>query len=56
MTTIHDDGAVLWAAAERAGMARPAHFGIGDEQQAAVTEILRGWLESTGPMTARGAR
>jgi ATP-dependent Lhr-like helicase len=44
--------AVLWAAAEKAGMARAAHFGTGDEQQAAVTETLRGWLESTGPMTA----
>ena len=33
-------------------MARSAHFGTGDEQQAAVTETLRGWLESTGPMTA----
>jgi len=28
------------------------YFGAGDEQQAAVTEILRGWLESTGPATA----
>ncbi len=50
--TIHDTGAVLWAAAERAGMARAAHFGTGDEQQAAVTETLRGWLESLGPVTA----
>jgi ATP-dependent Lhr-like helicase len=51
--TIPAAGGVLWAAAERAGMARAAHFGDGDEQQSAVTEILRGWLESTGPMTAR---
>jgi ATP-dependent Lhr-like helicase len=45
-------GGGLWAAAERAAMARAAHFGDGDEQQGAMTEILRGWLESTGPMTA----
>jgi len=51
--TISTAGGFLWAAAERAGMARAAHSGSGDEQQAAVTEILRGWLESTGPMTAR---
>jgi ATP-dependent Lhr-like helicase len=51
--TIASASGVLWAAAERAVMARAAHFGSGDEQQAAITEILRGWLESTGPMTAR---
>ncbi len=51
--TIHDGNAVLWAAAERAGMARAAHSGEGDEQQNAVTEMLRGWLESTGPVTAQ---
>jgi ATP-dependent helicase Lhr and Lhr-like helicase len=50
--TIRDKGTVLWAAAERAGMARAAHFGTGDEQQTAVTETLRGWLESVGPVTA----
>jgi ATP-dependent helicase Lhr and Lhr-like helicase len=44
---------LLWAAAERSAMARAAYSGDGDEQQAAVTEILRGWLESTGPKTAR---
>ncbi len=52
VTVLHDGDTVLWAAAEKAGMARAAHFGTGDEQQAAVTETLRGWLESTGPMTA----
>ena len=51
--TIPAAGGILWVAAERAGMVRAAHFGDGDEQQAAVTETLRGWLESTGPMTAR---
>jgi ATP-dependent helicase Lhr and Lhr-like helicase len=51
--TIPAAGGVLWAAAERTAMARAAHFGDGDEQQAAVTEILRGWLESTEPVTAR---
>src|SRR5689334_2656155 len=51
--TIHDGDAVLWAAAERAGIARAAHSVAGDEQQNAVTEMLRGWLESTGPVTAQ---
>jgi ATP-dependent Lhr-like helicase len=51
--TIQHGGAVLWAAAERAQMAQAAYCGTGDEQQAAVTEALRGWLESTGPMTAQ---
>jgi ATP-dependent helicase Lhr and Lhr-like helicase len=50
--TIRDGSAVLWAAAERTGMAHAAHSGTGDEQQTAVTEILRGWLESSGPITA----
>jgi ATP-dependent Lhr-like helicase len=49
---IQDGEVILWAAAERADMARGAHFGTGDEQQNAVTEMLRGWLESTGPVTA----
>jgi ATP-dependent Lhr-like helicase len=49
---IRDGDVILWAAAERAGMARAAHFGTGDEQQNAVTEMLRGWLESTAPVTA----
>jgi len=44
---------VLWAAAERSAMTQAAYFGEGDEQQSAVTEMLRGWLESTGPMTAQ---
>ena len=43
--------AVFWTAAERASLAHLAYFGAGDERQAAVTEILRGWLESTGPAT-----
>jgi ATP-dependent Lhr-like helicase len=51
--TIQHAGAVLWAAAERAGMAQAAYLGAGDEQQAAVTEALRGWLESMGPITAQ---
>ncbi|MCU1273403.1 MAG: dependent helicase, Lhr family [Bryobacterales bacterium] len=50
--TIRDGDAVLWAAAERAGMSHAAHSGTGDEQQTAVNEILRGWLECTGPITA----
>jgi ATP-dependent Lhr-like helicase len=53
VVTIPYGGAVLWAAAERAGMAHAAYFGAGDEQQAAATEALRGWLESIGPITAQ---
>ncbi len=52
VVTIQDGSALLWAAAERAGMARAAHSGTGDEQQTAVTEMLRGWMESIGPVTA----
>jgi ATP-dependent Lhr-like helicase len=50
--TIQNAGATLWAAAERAEMGHAAYFGGADEQQAAVTEALRGWLESIGPITA----
>src|SRR5262249_45296799 len=53
VTMVRDGDAVLWAAAERAHMARTAQSGAGDaQQQTAVTETLRGWLESTGPVTA----
>jgi len=51
--TLRDGDVVLWAAAERAAMAQAAHFGAGDVQQAAATEMARGWLESSGPMTAQ---
>jgi ATP-dependent helicase Lhr and Lhr-like helicase len=50
--TINQNGAELWAAAEKGEAAHAAHFGSGDDQQAAVTETLRGWLESIGPITA----
>jgi ATP-dependent Lhr-like helicase len=33
-------------------MAQTAYSGTGDDQQSAVTETLRGWLESIGPVTA----
>jgi len=52
--TIQRDDSEFWAAAERTEMAKAAYFGSGDEQQNAVTETLRGWLESTGPVTAAG--
>ena len=39
----------FWVAAERLEMARLAYEG---EDEAAATEILRGWLESTGPAKA----
>jgi ATP-dependent Lhr-like helicase len=49
---LHMEERVFWSAAERAAVARAAQSGEGDDRQNAVTEILRGWLESTGPMTA----
>ena len=60
-------GASLWAAAERLALATAAHpqavlspriaavqtsRPIPDSREACVAEILRGWLDSTGPTTA----
>ena len=45
------EGAVLWTCAERRA---PAQAAYGDDAQArteAVTEIVRGWLECSGPLT-----
>ncbi len=44
-------GRVLWVAAECRASAGTAYAG-GEGAEAAVTGILRGWLESTGPATA----
>ncbi len=59
----------FWVAAERLALARMVHTeavalppiaavasprGIPDSQEACAAEILRGWLESTGPATAEG--
>jgi ATP-dependent helicase Lhr and Lhr-like helicase len=41
----------LWAAEERLPRLRAAHF---EDDEEAAAEILRGWLESTGPLTAPG--
>src|SRR5579862_9167735 len=42
--------AELWTCAERLDLARAA-YGDTDERDEAVTEIVRGWLECSGPMT-----
>jgi ATP-dependent Lhr-like helicase len=66
-TTIELDGARIWVAAERlatarllypAGRVSPAIPSFESDPpadaDAAATELLRGWLESTGPATSRG--
>ena len=41
----------FWTCAERLDLARAAYETRGDNRDEAVTEILRGWLECSGPMT-----
>jgi ATP-dependent helicase Lhr and Lhr-like helicase len=41
----------FWTCAERLELARAAYETGADNREEAVTEILRGWLESSGPMT-----
>ena len=68
-TCLTTAGTGLWAPAERLALARAAYpegrpdpeidalddAGPGtDRAEAAVTEVVRGWLESTGPQTAAG--
>ncbi|HLY02409.1 MAG TPA: DEAD/DEAH box helicase [Candidatus Cybelea sp.] len=40
----------FWTCTERAEIARAAYAQTGEQRDEAVTEILRGWLESSGPM------
>ncbi|HEY1867774.1 MAG TPA: hypothetical protein VGG70_05710, partial [Candidatus Cybelea sp.] len=42
--------AELWTCAERLDLARAA-YGCGEDRDQAVTEIVRGWLECSGPLT-----
>ena len=45
--------ATFWVCAERLDLAREAHSPkSSEERELAVTEIVRGWLESSGPLTA----
>jgi ATP-dependent Lhr-like helicase len=44
--------ATLWCCAERLDIVRRAYPDSGDPDVEAVTEIVRGWLESSGPTTA----
>ena len=68
-TTLWVDGSPLWVAAERLGSVRVLHSGAEmspqieavdlsrgtpDSREAAATEILRGWLDSTVPATGTG--
>ncbi|HEV2261362.1 MAG TPA: DEAD/DEAH box helicase [Candidatus Rubrimentiphilum sp.] len=49
VSTLHVDGSSFWVAAERLQLANAAY---GDaSQEEAVAEILRGWLECSGPLT-----
>ncbi len=41
----------LWSCTERAELARAAYGVASEERDLAVTEILRGWLESSGPQS-----
>ncbi|HEY2554798.1 MAG TPA: hypothetical protein VGI15_06075, partial [Candidatus Cybelea sp.] len=43
--------AEFWTCAERQDLARAAYEAGSENRDEAVTEILRGWLESSGPMT-----
>jgi ATP-dependent Lhr-like helicase len=45
------DTVEFWACAERLEIARAAYDASSPAREEAVTEILRGWLESSGPMT-----
>ncbi|MFY9663115.1 MAG: hypothetical protein WAK19_01570, partial [Candidatus Cybelea sp.] len=48
----------VWTCTERLDVARAAYDGSGESRDKAVTEILRGWLECSGPLSvaALGAR
>src|SRR5581483_8423279 len=46
------DGSSLWTCAERLERARDAFGDDAERRQEAVTEIVRGWLECSGPVTA----
>ena len=46
-----EGGQKYWTCAERLEIAREAYDAPSPAREEAVTEILRGWLESSGPMT-----
>ena len=46
------DSSTLWVCAERYDLAQRAYPQSGEPDADAVTEIVRGWLESSGPATA----
>jgi len=50
-TTLHAGNAVFWTCAERLALAQMVYPATGSEPAPdAVVEILRGWLESSGPV------
>jgi ATP-dependent Lhr-like helicase len=50
VAVLHANGRVFWTAAERADAAGAA---IAEQQEEPFAEVLRGWLECRGPMTAQ---
>ncbi len=52
------EGRHIWTCIERADVARAAYGSSGESRDEAVTEVLRGWLECSGPLSvaAIGAR
>ena len=48
VTTLDVGGTSFWVAAERSDLARSA---LHQQQEEAVAEVLRGWLECSGPLT-----
>ncbi len=44
-------GVEAWTCAEREELARSAYEGTEEKRDEAVTEIVRGWLECSGPLT-----
>ncbi len=51
MTTSVEGWHEVWTCAERLDVARAAYDGEPEARKEAVTEILRGWLECSGPLT-----
>ncbi len=66
-TVLHIDGAEFWTSAERLELARAAYpaavaqpeipaltmAGVPESREEAFAEILRGWMECSGPLTTR---
>jgi ATP-dependent helicase Lhr and Lhr-like helicase len=53
-TLVAPGGGELWTCAERFDLARAAYEGLSEDRQDAVNEIVRGWLECSGPVSGAG--